>query len=241
MPSHPGCRPRRWSSTAASRSAGAARSRPTRRARTASRLTSLGSASLSLDGSTILRVRGDGLHGPPVDHDAFPPLPPLVPDEGPRIETVDVELMAGVPRAIEVEYAADSAEQNDQIGAQLRLGWEPPPGSIPPLVREAARTGCRVRRGSRRDADVRERDDGPAQPRPPEPAGPSHQGGGRGQPTDHRRPDEWRPRRDGRLGRVDPGAARGVVCGPGAGRRDRPRALRRRQSVGKASTDLSDR
>ena len=68
----------------------------------------------------------------------FPPLPPLVPDEGPRIETVDVELMAGVPRAIEVEYAADSAEQNDQIGAQLRLGWEPPPGSIPPLVREAA-------------------------------------------------------------------------------------------------------
>ena len=109
-------------------------------------LTSLGSASLSLDGSTILRVRGDGLHGPPVDHDAFPPLPPLVPDEGPRIETVEVELVAGVPRAIEVEYAADSAEQNDQIGAQVRLGWEPPPGSIPPLVREAAllAAGCDV-------------------------------------------------------------------------------------------------
>ena len=102
-------------------------------------LTSLGSASLSLDGSTILRVRGDGLHGPPVDHADFPPLPPLVPDDGPRIETVEVDLNAGVPRAIEVAYAADSAEQNDQIGAQLRLGWEPPPASIPPLVREAAR------------------------------------------------------------------------------------------------------
>ncbi len=101
-------------------------------------LTSLGSASLSLDGVSILRIPGDGLDGPPVDHDAFPPVPPLVPAEGPRIETVEVELVAGVSRAIEVEYAADSSEQNDQIGAQLRLGWDPPSGSVPPLVRDAA-------------------------------------------------------------------------------------------------------
>ena len=37
-----------------------------------------------------------------------------------------------------LEYRADSAEQNDQIGAQLRLGWRPPAGTVPPLVREAA-------------------------------------------------------------------------------------------------------
>ena len=101
-------------------------------------LTSLGSASLSLDGLPILRIQGDGLHGPPVDRDAFPPLAPLVPDVGPRIEAVELELVAGEPRAIQIEYAADSSEQNDQIGAQLRLGWEPPSGSVPPLVREAA-------------------------------------------------------------------------------------------------------
>jgi beta-glucosidase len=101
-------------------------------------LTSLGSASLSLDGEPILRVAGDGLHGPPVDRDAFPPVQPVVPDAGPQVVSAAVELQAGERRQIEVEYAADSHEQNDQIGAQLRLGWEPPPGSVPPLVREAA-------------------------------------------------------------------------------------------------------
>ena len=127
-------------------------------------LTSLGSASLSLDGATILRVRGDGLHGPPVDHDAFPPLPPLVPDEGPRIETVELELArrgssqdrGGVRRRL------GRAERPDRRPGPARLGA---PARKHPAARPRGRTpGCRVRRGGGGDADVRERDDGSARP-----------------------------------------------------------------------------
>lgn len=98
-------------------------------------LTGLGSATLFIDDQPTIQVESAG---PAEVLPAFPPPPPLVPDVGPIVETATVHLVAGEPRAIQVDYAADSAEQNEQIGAQLRLGWRPPAGTIPPLVREAA-------------------------------------------------------------------------------------------------------
>jgi beta-glucosidase len=99
-------------------------------------LTSLGSATLRIDGEPIVEVpvtRGPSRAGAP----AFPPDPPLVPDVGPMVAAARVHLVAGEAHAVRVDYAADSAEQNDQIGAQLRLGWRPPAGTLPPLIREA--------------------------------------------------------------------------------------------------------
>ena len=101
-------------------------------------LASLGSASLSLDGEVVVRVAGDGFDAPLVDRDIVPPPPPIVPQRGAVVEAVELHLAAGEPRTIMVEYAADSVEQNEQIGAQLRLGWRPPSTSVPPLVRQAA-------------------------------------------------------------------------------------------------------
>ena len=101
-------------------------------------LTSLGSARLFVDDEPIITVEGAA----PAEHDAaapgFPPPPPLVPDAGPVVSVARLHLVADEPRAIRVDYAADSTEQNDQIGAQLRLGWRPPAGTVPPLIREAA-------------------------------------------------------------------------------------------------------
>jgi beta-glucosidase len=101
-------------------------------------VTSLGSATLYLDGEPIIRIAGAGK--PVIDEatPSFPPPPPLVPDAGPVVATASVRLEAGERRAIRLDYAADSPEQNAQIGAQLRLGWRPPNGTRPPLVREAA-------------------------------------------------------------------------------------------------------
>ena len=100
-------------------------------------LTSMGSATLFLDDQPLLRIdAGDSSSEGPAP--AFPPRPPLVPAAGPVVVSATVPLLAGEPHALRVEYAADSAEQNDQIGAQLRLGWRPPEGAVPPLVREAA-------------------------------------------------------------------------------------------------------
>ncbi|HYI66783.1 MAG TPA: glycoside hydrolase family 3 C-terminal domain-containing protein [Candidatus Limnocylindrales bacterium] len=101
-------------------------------------LTSLGSATLFVDGEPMIEVASAG--GRPADaaQPAFPPPPPLVPDVGPVVATARVHLVADEPRAIRVDYAADSTEQNEQIGAQLRFGWRPADGTMPPLVREAA-------------------------------------------------------------------------------------------------------
>ncbi|MEA2651261.1 MAG: beta-glucosidase [Chloroflexota bacterium] len=99
-------------------------------------LTSLGSATLFLDDRPLLQIdAGDISEGPAP---AFPPRPPLVPDAGPVVVSAAVPLTAGEPHAVRLEYAADSAEQNDQIGGQLRLGWRPPADTVPALVREAA-------------------------------------------------------------------------------------------------------
>lgn len=99
-------------------------------------LTSLGSATLFLDDRPLLRI--DAGDESPEAGPAFPPPPPLVPDAGAVVVSAAVPLTAGEPRALRVEYRADSAEQNDQIGGQLRLGWQTPAGVVPPLVREAA-------------------------------------------------------------------------------------------------------
>ncbi len=54
--------------------------------------------------------------------------------------TADVHLVAGEPHAIRVDYSADAAaigEMTD-VGGDVKLGWEVPPGTVFPSVHEAA-------------------------------------------------------------------------------------------------------
>ena len=57
-------------------------------------------------------------------------------------QEVTVDLTAGQPAAVRVEYVTDAPDQfhggmNDQSGAMLRLGWTPPEEALSPAIREA--------------------------------------------------------------------------------------------------------
>jgi len=52
--------------------------------------------------------------------------------------TAQLTLNEGETVPVRVEYAADLPEQNFLFGAQVRLGWRPPAGTVPSRLREAA-------------------------------------------------------------------------------------------------------
>ena len=104
-------------------------------------VTSLGTFRLSLDGRDLLDTvtAGQTFGGVAVE--------PLYPYGGltlqtatsrPRVYTVAYALTAGQTYDLQLDYAADTAEQGFLTGAQLRLGWVMPPGSQPPAALAAA-------------------------------------------------------------------------------------------------------
>jgi beta-glucosidase len=56
-----------------------------------------------------------------------------------------VELVAGEPHALRVDYVADDPEigVGIDLGGDVALGWEPPTGTVPPAVRDAAALAAR--------------------------------------------------------------------------------------------------
>jgi len=74
----------------------------------------------------------------------------LIDDPGLTLQTqsVTLQLVAGQPHALQIEYAADRPEQNAPapgelstfalIGAKVRFGWEHPAEVVPPAVQETA-------------------------------------------------------------------------------------------------------
>src|SRR5207248_1327035 len=94
-------------------------------------LTHLGTARLFLDGQMLIDDAGSTL----------------------RIQSVTLELVAGQPHTLRIDYAADRPEQYTPvpgelsigavIGSKVRLGWKHPADAIPPAMQEAAALAVR--------------------------------------------------------------------------------------------------
>ncbi|MCV2394748.1 glycoside hydrolase family 3 C-terminal domain-containing protein [Actinotalea sp. M2MS4P-6] len=94
-------------------------------------LTWLGSVRLVVDGATLLDVTTA------VDPDRPVPVGILWDGVGAEVATVRVHLDAGRDVPIVVEYTTTVPAQSGHYGAQLRFGWVPPAGAVPPLRADA--------------------------------------------------------------------------------------------------------
>ena len=109
-------------------------------------VTSLGSFALHLDGRLALGTMPAALDsGDPVPTTKYPygALTMRGPGTRPEVSTASLDLVAGQRVDILLEYAADTAEQGFLTGAQVRLGWVPPDGLVPPDAAAAAGIAAR--------------------------------------------------------------------------------------------------
>ncbi|MFC5847221.1 glycoside hydrolase family 3 protein [Deinococcus petrolearius] len=99
-------------------------------------LTCVGTGRVFLDGELLLDVA------------AARPAPTTSGPEwdgtGAQVFEARRHLTAGQRVALRVEYAADAPEQSFLYGAQVRLGWVPPAGTVTPAVQEAAALAARA-------------------------------------------------------------------------------------------------
>ncbi len=93
-------------------------------------LTSLGSARLWVDEQLVIDAPWPGAPGRDIEQ--------LWTGAGAQIRTVSLDLIEGVSIAIRVEYAGDLADMFFVHNAQVRLGWQPPAGVVPPDIAVAA-------------------------------------------------------------------------------------------------------
>ena len=111
-------------------------------------VTSLGSVRLFVDNELLVEAAADTF-GDPDALVAAPTYPYGTttlhsPELPPQVFRARIRLAAGQPRALRLEYAADTPAQGTNTGAQVRLGWTPPEGYQPAAAVAAAEVarGC---------------------------------------------------------------------------------------------------
>lgn len=99
-------------------------------------LTALGTARLFLDGQLLI----DAAYAASGEEQAEQQrtAEALWSGGGALVSAARLQLRAGEPLAIMIEYAADVPGLNPVNGAQIRFGWEPPEDAVMPLIAEAA-------------------------------------------------------------------------------------------------------